>query len=70
MARRERALRKAIAMSSTDKIASSQGRNAIDKSSAGRARLPTNHGVNKFHRDMLRIGGIRTAPESQQPSTA
>ena len=36
----------------------------------GQRALADDHGMNEFHRDVLRIGGVRAAPEGQQPSAA
>ena len=36
----------------------------------GKRALAHDHGMNEFHRDVLRIGGIGSAPEGQQTSSA
>ena len=36
----------------------------------GQGALADDHGMNKFHRDVLRVGGIGSAAEGQQAPSA
>ena len=52
------------------KMASSHGRKSMRKIERRQRALPDDHRMHEFHRDVLRVGGIRTSPKRQQPPAA
>ena len=52
------------------RAASSHARKSIDRSSAGQRPLADDHGMHELHRDVLRVGRVRTAAEGQQAAAA
>ena len=61
---------KPITMSSGRRMAASHGPNSAERSRAGSARLPDDHRMHEFHRDVLRVGGIGAAAKGQQTAAA